>query len=179
MNISARTGLDPASSTWWDFGEVPNLRPMYVALTPRPPELQIRESGFGILNQYLWLVSWYFEPSQPQRITSGLKQTSICLLFTHLVIYSSHESSNHKFPLKKKRSKNQPWHNFTYNKTNTKHQTQNFRRISPFGIASVKKAHKARTRWYRGRRFINTRFKKKKYFKKRNGPEAIKNVKIL
>ena len=40
-----------------------------------------------------------------------------------------------------------------------KHQTQNFRRISPFGITPVKKAHKARTRWYRGplRRFINTR----------------------
>ena len=50
-----------------------------------------------------------------------------------------------------------------------KHQTQNFRRISPFGIASVKKkkkkfkARKARTRWYRGpfRRFINTRLTNK------------------
>ena len=49
-----------------------------------------------------------------------------------------------------------------------KHGTQNFRRISPFGIDPVKKkkklkAHKARTRWYRGpfRRFINTRFLKK------------------
>ena len=44
-----------------------------------------------------------------------------------------------------------------------KHQTQNFRRISPFGITAVEKAHKTRTRWYRGpfRRFINTRFKKK------------------
>ena len=43
-----------------------------------------------------------------------------------------------------------------------KHLTQNFRKISPFGITPVKKAHKARrTRWYRGpfRRFINTRFK--------------------
>ena len=30
-----------------------------------------------------------------------------------------------------------------------KHRTQNFRRISPFGIAPVKKARKARTRWYR------------------------------
>ena len=48
-------------------------------------------------------------------------------------------------------------------------QTQNFRRISFFGITPVKKAHKARTRWYRGpfRRFINTRFKKKVL--KRNG----------
>ena len=39
-----------------------------------------------------------------------------------------------------------------------KHRTQNFLRISPFGITPVKKAHKARTRWYRGPflRFINT-----------------------
>ena len=28
------------------------------------------------------LVSWHFEPSQPQRITAGLTQTSLCLLFT-------------------------------------------------------------------------------------------------
>ena len=45
-----------------------------------------------------------------------------------------------------------------------KHQTQNFRRISPFSITPVKKkAHRARTRWYRGpfRRFIDNRLKKK------------------
>ena len=43
-----------------------------------------------------------------------------------------------------------------------KHRSQNFRRISPFGITPVEKARKARTRWYRGpfRRFINTRFLK-------------------
>ena len=40
------------------------------------------------------LVSWYFEPRQPQRITSGLKQLS--------PIYSSHKSSNHKFLKKHK-----------------------------------------------------------------------------
>ena len=41
-----------------------------------------------------------------------------------------------------------------------KHRTQNFRRISPFGVTPVEKAHKARTRWYRGpfHRFIDTRF---------------------
>ena len=41
-----------------------------------------------------------------------------------------------------------------------KHRTQNIRRISPFGITPFKKAHKARTRWYRGpfRRLINIRF---------------------
>ena len=39
---------------------------------------------------------------------------------------------------------------------------KSFRRISPFEI-TVKKAHKARTRWYRGpfRRFINIRCLKK------------------
>ena len=60
-----------------------------------------------------------------------------------------------------------------------KHWTQNLRRISPFGITPVEKAHKARTRWYRGpfRRFINTRFLKK--HKKKEWTEAIKNYKIL
>ena len=44
-----------------------------------------------------------------------------------------------------------------------KHRTQNPRRTSPLGITPAEKAHKARTRWYRGpfRRFINTRFLKK------------------
>ena len=53
------------------------------------------------------------------------------------------------------------------------HRTQNFRRISPFGITPVEKAHKARTRWYRGpfRRFINTIFLK---VYKKKWTEAIK-----
>ena len=53
---------------------------------------------------------------------------------------------------------NQSWQKFTENIH--KHQTQNFQRISPFVIAPVKKAHKTRTRWYRGplRQLINTRF---------------------
>ena len=61
-----------------------------------------------------------------------------------------------------------------------KHRTQNFRRISLFGITPAKKAHKARKRWYRGpfRRFINTRFKIKKSIKK-EWTEAIQNLKIL
>ena len=43
-----------------------------------------------------------------------------------------------------------------------KHRTKIFRRVSPFGITPVEKAHKARTRWYRGpfRWFIDTRFLK-------------------
>ena len=58
-----------------------------------------------------------------------------------------------------------------------KHQTQNFRRTSPLGITPVEKAHKARTRRYRGpsRRFTNTRFLKKST--KKEWTEAIKNKK--
>ena len=61
------------------------------------------------------------------------------------------------------------------------HRTQNFRRTSPSGITPVKKAHKARTRWYRGPfcRFINTRFLKSVKKKKKEWTEAIKNSKIL
>ena len=71
-----------------------------------------------------------------------------------------------------------------YIKQNThKHRTQNFRRISPFGITPVKKAHTARTRWYRGPfpRFINPRFflKYVKKKKKKKWTEATKNPKIL
>ena len=65
----------------------------------------------------------------------------------------------------------------TYIKQNMhKHRTQNFRRISPFGITPVEKAHKARTRWYRGpfRRFIDTRFFLKYKNKKKEWTEAIK-----
>ena len=60
-----------------------------------------------------------------------------------------------------------------------KHRTQNFRRISPFGIIPVEKAHKARTRWYYGpfRRFINTRFLKK--YKKGMDRSNKKKSKIL
>ena len=60
-----------------------------------------------------------------------------------------------------------------------KHRTQNFGRISPFGITPVEKAHKARTRWYRGplRRFINARFKKKSI--KKEWTEAILKKKSI
>ena len=37
-------------------------------------------------------VCWHFEPCHPQRITSGLKQTSTCLLFTH---HTSHQTINY------------------------------------------------------------------------------------
>ncbi|WP_419595776.1 hypothetical protein, partial [Thiolapillus sp.] len=53
-----------------------------------------------------------------------------------------------------------------------KRQTLNIRRISPFGIAPAKKkkkAHKARTLWYRGqfRRYVNTRLRRRRRRRKR------------
>ena len=44
-----------------------------------------------------WLVGWYFEPSQPQRITSGAKKTSVCLLFT---LYTNYQTTNFLKPTK-------------------------------------------------------------------------------
>ena len=52
-----------------------------------------------------------------------------------------------QIPLKKKIKKNQSWHKFTYNKTYTNVKHKILLRISPFGIAPVKKAYKARARW--------------------------------
>ena len=112
------------------------------------------------------LISWYFEPSQPQRITSRLK--------TMFNLSPSHQTTNYPWTTKSVLTQ-------IYIKQNIhKHRTQHFRRISPFGITPVEKAHKARTRWYCGpfRRFINTRFLKK-YKKKGMDSSNKKNSKIL
>ena len=85
------------------------------------------ESDRGV---YSLLVSWYFEPSQPQRITSGLKQTSICLPFT---LHTSHQTTDSLKTTKSVLTQ-------VYLKQNIhKRQTQNFRRISPdSGTVSIK-----------------------------------------
>ena len=85
-------------------------------------------------------------------------------MFNLSPIYSARKLSNHKLSKNTETVLTQ-----TYTEQNVhKHQTQNFRRISPFGITPIEKAHKARTRWYRGPfcRFINIRFNKKniKYY---------------
>ena len=77
------------------------------------------------------LVSWYFEPSQPQRITSQLKTK-----FNLSPIDSARKSTNHKSSRKTKSVLTQ-----TYTKHNIhKHQKQNFQRISSFSITPVKKS---------------------------------------
>ena len=78
-------------------------------------------------------------------------------VFNPSPIYSAREPSNHKLL---KNIQNQSCTQIYIKQNIHKHRKQNFRRNSPFGITPVKKAHKARTRRYRGpfRRFINTRF---------------------
>ena len=102
-----------------------------------------------------WLVNRYFEPSQLQRIISGLK-TNLSLSPS----CSAHKSSNHSFSKIYKISPNTNL--FTHTHTRARARAHFFRRISFFGIAPVKHTHTARTRWYRGpfRWWIYTRFSK-------------------
>ena len=97
---------------------VPSISPLYYSL--------------AVTMHDLLFVSWYSEPSQPQRTTSRLKR-SICLLFT---LHASHLTAN--YPKNTKSVLSQ-----THIKQKIhKHQTQNFQGISPFGIAPVKKINK-------------------------------------
>ena len=101
---------------------------------------------FGGKRSYLRFVIWYFEPSQPQRITSGLKT-----MFNPSPIYSTRKSSNHKLSKNHKISPDTKPHK---KYTNTKHTF--FEEL----IAPVKKAPKAGTCWYHGpfHRFVNISF---------------------
>ena len=87
--------LKTKTQMWWS-------RVVSVAGTQRSTQASDRPRHSAYSINQIWffrqistntteLVSWYFEPSQPQRITSGLKQTSICLLFT---LHTSHQTIN-------------------------------------------------------------------------------------
>ena len=98
-------------------------------------------------------VSWYFEPSQSQRIISGLK-TNFSLSPNHSV----HKSSKHKFSEIFKICSDTNSHKTKHPHTNTKQKVLK-ELVFPL-LPLKKKAHKARTCWYRGpfHRFITTRF---------------------
>ena len=59
-----------------------------------------------------WLVSWYFEPSQPQRVTSWLKT-----MFNLTPIYSARKSSNHKLSINHKISHDTNLHKTKHTQT--------------------------------------------------------------
>ncbi len=58
------------------------------------------------------LVSWYFEPSQPQRVTSWLKT-----MFNLSSIYSARKSSNHKLSINHKISHDTNLHKTKHTQT--------------------------------------------------------------
>ena len=138
----------PGTSNHQPHGEERCQKRMYSTIFHK-----MKRKDCPLSDQHCKLVSWYSEPSQPQQITSGLKQTSICLLFT---LHAGHQTTNSPKTTKSVLKQ-------TYTKQNIhKHQTQNFWRINPISIAPVKKAHKDRTRWYHGPFcwFINAKFSK-------------------
>ena len=59
-----------------------------------------------------YLVSWYFEPSQPQRVTSWLKT-----MFNLPPIYSARKSSNHKLSINHKISHDTNLHKTKHTQT--------------------------------------------------------------
>ena len=144
----------PLHTWWWPYttsrgymqttGSYKNVTPTNkMAMTSRGNKVTV-----------VLLVRWYFEPNQSQRITSRPKT-----MFNLCAVYSASKSSNHKLSKTHKISPDTNPHK-TKNQKTHKHHTQNFRRVSPFSIAPVKKAYKARTRWYCGPfcQFINTGF---------------------
>ena len=58
------------------------------------------------------LVSWYFEPSQPQKVTSWLKT-----MFNPSSIYSARKSSNHKLSINHKISHDTNLHKTKHTQT--------------------------------------------------------------
>ena len=122
----------------------------------------LSKHGLKVMNLIKLKVNWYFEPSQPQRITSRIKT-----MFSLSPIYSACKSSNHKLSINHKISPDTNLRKMKHTQTsNTNFLEELVPSISPL----LKKAHKARTRWYRGpfRRFIDTRFLKS-IKKKKNG----------
>ena len=81
----------PRDSSMWNVADLWN----YFKTLGHSSELLLKELIMKLSALLLLvsaqLVSWYFEPSQPQWITSGLKQTAICLLF---IMHTSHQTKN-------------------------------------------------------------------------------------
>ena len=108
---------------------------------PSPEELAFKAKVYfcrtkihGTITQSLWmeLGSWYVEPSQPQRIKSGLK-TNFKLFPSH----SAHQSSSHKFSKIYKISPDTNSHETKHTHTNTKHGI--FKELVPSVLPLLKK----------------------------------------
>ena len=85
---------------------------------------------------------WQLAAHTTDQLTSPRLKT----MFNLSPVYSAHRSSNHNLSINQKSVLTQIY----IRQNKHKHQTQNFSRISPFGITPVQQALKARTRWYPG-----------------------------
>ena len=114
------------------------------------PRCEMRRTSSG---------NWILVSCQRDRVTSrqsnsGHKQTHIFKLFS-LYLSALCQVSLHNQSLRKHK---------TY--TNTQTSDTNFRRVSPFNITPVKRAHKARTCWYRRPFPLIYRYQVKEKYKK-------------
>ena len=134
----------------------------------------VKDKVFTLAVTFLWKFFWFSKfsisssrnwiliPCQPHRVTSGQsnsghKQIHISKLFSHIYIQSSVKSiykTNHFTNIK---------HTIWYIH---KHQTQIFKELVPFNITPVKRAHKARTCWYRRPCCLIYRYQVKEKYKK-------------
>ena len=106
------SGLTMLSSIVWDSSG--NTQPQSSQLTePLWTDPGVK-SGISVceLISVLILVSWYFEPSQPQRVTSWLKT-----MFNLSSIYSARKSSNHKLSINHKISRDTNLHKTKHTQT--------------------------------------------------------------
>ena len=109
-----------------------NLRPMALGAT--------HCFGRGLMRESF---SWYFEQSQPQRMTSWQKT-----MFHLSPIYSSRKSSNHKLSKKQKISSDTPTLNKKYTNIKYKIFEELVLLVLPLLKKKKKKAHRGRC--YRG-----------------------------
>ena len=119
------------------------------------------------------LVSRYFEPSQPQRIVSGLNTN---FKFSLSPSDNAHKSSHHKFSKNHKISPNTNLHKIY---TNIKHKM--FKELVPLVLPLLKKHIKLGHAGIvdHSIKFINTRFFLKYKKEKKEWTEAIKNLNII
>ena len=92
-------------------------------------------------------------------------QSVSCLLCTQvikpkIIQKQQYQSCTQIYVEKKKNNKNKQTNKQTNKKKLSNIEHKIFEELVPLVLPLLKKAHKARTRWYRGpfRRFINTRF---------------------
>ena len=105
-----------------DRGQISNIPGLpsgaHLAAWSPPSQKKYFQGQLRHISCVTFLVSWYFEPSQPQRITTRLKY-SICLLFT---LQTSHQTTNYPKTTKSVLTQTHTKQTTTTTKSNIKHK---------------------------------------------------------